>query len=689
MEDRAAVPGSRAAPLDRLAVAVQALRGRRLPWVAVAWGTGVGLYFALPVEPTGSQVAGASVAALALLTLAWLGRFGAGFLAGLLAVALLGGLAATARTAMVAGPVLDFRYYGAVEGRIVQVDRSSSGATRITLDRVRLDRVAPEDIPRRVRVSLHGGGIAPEPGLRVMTTAHLSAPNGPVEPGGFDFQRHAWFLQLGAIGYGRIPLLEAAPAETGPAILLQQARREIAAGLRERMPGVRGDVAAALTTGDRSGLPEDAVEDLRRANLAHLLAISGLHVGLVVGFVFWAVRGGLALWPRVALRYPIRAWAAAVAIPVAAAYLLLSGATVATQRAFVMALVMLIAILAGRRAVSLRSVAIAALIVLAWRPESLTGPGFQMSFAATAALVLAFRALADRRDAMGGWLRGWRGAILSLFVSSLVAGLATAPIAAIHFNRVAQFGLLANLLAVPLMGTLVMPLLFVGLLLWPLGLEAGPLWLAGQGIAYILRVAEWVGDLPGSVSHVAAPDPWVLPVLGLGMSLFACAQRWGRAVAILPIVGACVGWSLSTRPDLLISGDGRLVGMMTETGRRLSRETGAAFVAEAWLENDGDGAQQAVAAARETPLAGLPTIAALRGKTGLDDALVRCAAGGIWVVTPVRVASEATGCEIFDEARLRETGSIAFSVATGRIETSAERQGLRPWTGAWRRILAQ
>ncbi|MDB2407039.1 ComEC family competence protein [Jannaschia sp.] len=684
MDPAAALPIQVSLP-ERLALACQGLRGRRLPWIAVAWGTGVGLYFALPMEPDLSQIAALAGLAGGLFLLAFLLRFSIGILPLLLGLALCGTVAASLRTATVAGPVLDFRYYGAVEGRVIRVDRSASGAPRVTLDQVRLDRVAPEQTPRRVRISLHGDAAEPRPGQHVMTTGFLSAPNGPVEPGGFDFQRHAWFLKLGGIGYTRVPLLDAGPPEAGAALAANRLRRAIAEGLRDRMPGPRGDVAAALTTGDRSGMSEDVVEALRRSNLSHLLAISGLHMGLVVGFVFWAVRGGLALWPSIALRYPIRVWAALVAIPVATGYLILSGGTVATQRAFIMAMVMLGAILVGRRALSLRSVAIAALIVLTWRPESVTGPGFQMSFAATAALVLAFRWISLRREALGGWVQGWRGALLSLFVSSLVAGFATAPLAALHFNRVGQFGLLANLLAVPMMGTLVMPLLFVALLLWPIGLEEGPLWLAGVGIGYIIKVAETVAALPGSVAHVSSADAWVLPVMGLGMAVFACTISWGRAVGTLVIAAAFVGWHMSIRPDLLISSDGRLVGAMTETGRHLSRDKGAAFIADAWLENDGDLAWQDVAAGRPSPLPGLPPIIALRGKTGLPEALAQCTDRAFWIVTPVRVENAPEKCTIFDEASLRETGAIAYYLKDSRLETATERQGLRPWTPAYRK----
>ncbi|MEM9796524.1 MAG: ComEC/Rec2 family competence protein [Pseudomonadota bacterium] len=659
---------------------VQSLRGRRLPWFATAFGTGIGLYFALPTEPTPALWAAALVAAGMTGFGAWLWRGGIGPLFALLAILLAGLGLAQLRANLVAGPVLQFRYYGPVEGRVIHLDRSASGAPRLTLDHVRLDRVS--DPPRRVRISLHGETAAvPGPGAWVMTTAHLSAPSGPTEPGGFDFQRHAWFLKLGAIGYARVPLLETGPPERGLTLAIACARAGLTQGLRDRLPGQVGAVAAAITTGDRSGLSPEVTEDLRASNLAHLLAISGLHMGLLAGFVFWAVRGGLALIPSLALRYPTRSWAAAVALPVALGYLFISGGSVATQRAFVMAAVMLGAILVGRRAVSLRSVALAALLVLAWRPESLTGPGFQMSFAATGALVLVFRKLSAHPS---DWMRGWRGAVVTLLISSVVAGAATAPFAALHFNRVGQFGVLANMLAVPAMGLLIMPLMLIAILLWPLGLEGPVLWLAGQGIAWILFVAGEVAALPGAVRPIPAPGPHILPLLGLGFALIGCAIGRGRLVGASIVLAAALLWSQSERPDILISADGRLVGHLGPEGRAISREKGAGFVAEAWLENDGDPADQARAAARTVaPTDGLPILTAVRRKADIDAALAHCATEPRWIVASVDLPPEAGLCRLLDPDRLRESGALAIrGTETGwQLQTAREAQGQRPWTG--------
>ena len=354
-----------------------------------------------------------------------------------------GFLLAAARSHSVAGPVLEFRYYGAVEGRIVAIDRSQSDALRITLDRVVLDRVPPDRTPHRVRLSLHGdrsADIALEPGLQVMITGHLSGPSGPVEPGGFDFQRHAWFIRLGAVGYARTPLMGVAEPLGGLGVF--RLRMAASERIQDVLGGDVGGFAAAITTGDRSAISQSALDHLRASNLAHLLAISGLHMGLMSGVVFAALRLAFALVPPLVLRVPARSIAAGGALIAAAGYLALSGGNVATQRAFVMVAVALCALMIGRRAISLRGVAIAATIVLVLRPEALMGPGFQMSFAATTALVAVFGWIREGQVPLGP---DWLKPVSAVVISSAVAGIATAPIAAAHFNTIAQYGLLANL----------------------------------------------------------------------------------------------------------------------------------------------------------------------------------------------------------------------------------------------------
>ena len=484
---------SRPRPAQRplaLAQAIAGQRGRLFLFVPVLLAIGIGVYFALPREPVAVEWAGVAAAMGALV---WLSRRVAEEVAPLVlmgAFIAAGCLAAGARAALVAAPVLQYRYFGAIEGRIVKIDRSATDAVRLTLDQVVLERVARACTPERVRVSLHGqqGFIVPEPGLRVMTTGHLGPPPGPSEPGGFDFRRLAWFERLGAVGYTRVPVLALAPADQGAAGLrIHRLRMRISAAVQAHLQGDAGGFAAAILTGDRSGIEAARMEELRRSNLAHLLAISGLHMGLLTGFVFGLLRLVMALVPPFALRAPTRKIAALGALGAGAFYLVLSGGNVATERAFIMVGVMLVAVLLDRRAISLRSVAMAATLILILRPEALVQAGFQMSFAATVALVAVFQWLTQER----GWrarIPRWGWPVVSVVICSLVAGIATAPIAAASFNRIAEYGLIANLLAVPLMGLVVMPAAVLAALLAPFGLEWVGLRLMGPAIDWILLV---------------------------------------------------------------------------------------------------------------------------------------------------------------------------------------------------------
>lgn len=654
-------------------------RGHLFPWVPVMLGVGIGLYFILPQEPEVSHYAALlAVAALSVAAaLRWPGGLSAlGWAMGLVALGL---CLAGWRAAQVSAPVLDWRYYGPIEGRIVGLDRSASDALRITLDRVILTRVSPDERPGRVRISLHGQAAELSsdlrPGQRIMATGHLSPPQGPVEPGGFDFRRHAWFQNLGAVGYTRVPVLTVHPPEGG--LWVFSIRMAISAHVQAALGGDLGGFAAAVTTGDRSGMSLGALESLRTSNLAHLLAISGLHMGLLAGFVFAALRIGVALIPSLALRVPGKKIAAVGALAAAAAYLGLSGGNVATERAFIMVAVALCAVLVDRRALSLRAVAMAALIVLVLRPESLLGPGFQMSFAATTALVAVF-----------GWLRDaelpdvprWSKPVLGVMLSSAVAGAATAPIGAAHFNALAHYGLLANLVSVPIMGSVVVPAAVIAACLSPFGLGWIGLMIMGWGLNWILLVADWVSGLDGARGWVASPGPLVLPVLCLGLLWLVLWQGRGRIAGLAPAVLALALWSGAERPEVLIADTGGLVGVMTPAGRALSKPRGGGFIASNWLENDGDGANQAQAASRvsggaiwQMDAAGRQ-IVHLPGKRAAAG-FTECRAGQV-VVAPVKLALDGP-CDVYDADRLRRTGSVRLT-RTGAV-TARQLAGDRIW----------
>lgn len=666
--------------LARVEGALLNQRGHLFPWSPVCLAIGIGLYFAVRFEPDLTIFAGLSC--LGLLT-AWAGRrmhpawrplaFGGALVAA-------GFVLAGARAHLVAEPVLQWRYYGPVEGRVVALDRSASDALRITLDQARIGDIPPDQSPQRIRLSLHGDHVPLAPGQRVMTTANLSPPQGPVEPGGFDFRRHAWFQGLGAVGYTRVPVLTTVPARLESGVRVTAWRMAISRRVQEVLPGEAGGFAAAVTTGDRSGMSQTALDKLRASNLAHLLAISGLHMGLLTGFVFMACRVLLSAIPALALKLPVKKLAAVFALFSAVLYLLLSGGNVATERAFVMVAVMFVAVLIDRRAISLRAVAVAALIVLILRPESLLSPGFQMSFAATTALVSVFGAL---RNVQFNIIPKLMRPIGGLLGSSAVAGLATAPIGAAHFNMVSYYGLLANALSVPVMGAVVVPAAVLAAILAPFGLEALAIHMMGVGLAWILAVSDWVSAFEGARGFIVSPPHFVLPVFAMGslwVILWNGRVRW---LGVIPALVAISMWGQGHRPEVLIADTGGLVGVMTDQGRALSKEKGAGFIASVWLENDGDQADQLQAAKRWPNSADKIRRYSLKNKelihiTGKRAAstMTTCQTNQMVVsAVPVVLSGD---CTVFDPKILRETGSISF--ANGKMQTVTGVTGRRLWS---------
>lgn len=681
--------GARPALLHRLAApfhALESARGHLFPLAALLFGLGVGLWFALPAEPGAGVYAGMAALAvpgLAVSALAPDPFRPAG--AAVLALAL-GFMAPGLRAQIQAAPVLQGRYYGPVEGRIIGIDRSGSDAVRLTLDRVVLERRAAAETPVRVRVSLHGGQSwhEPQPGEVVILTAHLAPPEGPAEPGGFDFRRMAFFDRLGAVGYSRTPVLLLEPPAAGEE-WIGRLRSYFSAGIRAHIPGEAGAFAAGAMTGDRSGISQATVEALRDSSLAHILAISGMNLAFLAAFVFALIRGSIACIPPLALRVNAKKIAAFVSIFVALFYLLLSGSNVATERAFVMTCVMLVAVLLDRRALTLRSAAIAGVVMLTLRPESLMAPGFQMSMAATVALIAGFQAL--DRHMQRGRLPRWAVPVITLIASSAIGGFATAPYAAAHFNRFADYGLIANLLTVPAMGVAIMPMGVLAFLLAPFGLAFLPLWVMGLASEWILFVAYLVAEFEGSVTAIPAPHAWALPLITLGGLWLIVWPGRARLAGLAVLLAGLAVWPLAPRPALLIASDGALAGLMGPQGRALSAPSGGGFTATAWLENDGDLSTPEQAAARpgfdgprearRFAFAGLSGVVLSGGKG--EALLAEACAEHDLVILAARAEEPPPGCPLFDQTLLAMTGALALHPAAGGGVLVTPAQDARIW----------
>lgn len=687
-----------------LAAQFHAERERWPLWSPVLFAIGIAAYFSLSFEPSywmGGGAAGIAVAILllrrhagtALLPLAAMAIIGLGF------------AAAQFRTVSVAAPVLKKNYGPAVvTGRIVRIE-AFPAYSRILMDQLRLPGIAPGETPETVRVRLNRSG-ALLPGMRVTVFAKLAPPSGPAAPGDYDFRRRAWFEQLGGVGFALgapRPAAAEGDALSGDLLIgISDFRGRIGERIRHALPGAAGGIAVALITGDRSAIPVDVIDAMRDSGLAHLLAISGLHMGLVAGFLFFGMRTLLACSETLALHYPIKKWAAVAALLGSAGYLILTGATVPTQRAFLMTGLVLLAVLFDRTAISLRLVAWAAAFILIVAPESLLGASFQMSFAAVVALVSVYEQGVPylQRWQGGGWGGRIPRYIGGVALTTLIAGAATGLIALYHFGRITHFGLAANLVAVPVTALWIMPWAVVSVALMPFGLEGLALVPMEWGVALVIDVARSVAGWPGAVSLVPAMPVWGLASIALG-GLWLCLwrRRW-RYFGIAGIAAGLVAIPLHQAPDILVAGDGDVMAVRDADGALiLTSERRGRRTALSWLESAGQrDARYATdrAGAERIACDALGCIAHLRGRTIalVEDARALsedCRHADI-IVSAVPVRRRCASAQfVVDRFDLWRYGAHAIRIdpdGAVSVETVADYSGNRLWTPKrpeWRR----
>ena len=509
-------------------------------------------------------------------------RVGACFFAGMALIAL--------RTEHVKAPVVpDGLQPVTVTGVLEEIELRERDR-RYTIRVERMSRLGADAAPYRVRVVWRGDPGDAAPGDRVQLRASISPPPGPAMPGGYDFARAMSYERIGGSGFAYAPPAVIERGGTGFQASIERLRDRIADRIETAVGGPEGAVTAALVTGKRERIPEGVVEDLRDAGLAHLLAISGLHMGLVCGFLFFAIRWVLSRFEELALHFPIKKWAAIGALSGGAFYLLLSGGAWSAQRAFIMASIVFLAILFDRRGISLRNAALAALVIIILRPEAVISAGFQMSFAAVVALIATFSFIEDklpRSDDQGGLMKALRF-IGGLALTSFVAGLATAPFALFHFGRFASYGLLANMLAMPIITLAVMPAAVMALFVMPLGLDGLVFALVGRGVEMVIGIAAWTANLPGAVQLVPSvpTSGFLFGVCGLFvLAIFRAPWRLaGLGLVIAPLVFP----AKHQVPDVFVSRDLRNVGVRLEgegASLALLSKRRDRFTAEIWLRS--------------------------------------------------------------------------------------------------------
>jgi competence protein ComEC len=695
------------------AMAEREAEGRRpFLWLPVAMGLGSLLYFAAEREPA---LLAPVLAVLVCVAAAAAARRGhrllfAVFVA--LAAVFIGFAAGVLRTWSLGHGVLDRPLIGTVTGWIEIVEPRDPGARLLVRVRA-LEGTAVERVPARVRVTTARPTFV-QAGDSVTFKARLLPPPEAAQPGGYDFARDAYFQGIGAVGSILGPLA-LAPGPEPPLRLrlwaaIDRARIDMTLRIAQVIGGQAGAVAAALVTGKRGLVTEETNEVLRAAGIYHVISISGLHMVLAAGIVFWLTRALLALVPGLALVAPIKKLAALAGIGAAIVYGVFAGAEVATARSMLMTIVMFGGVLADRPALSMRSLALAALLLIAVEPEAVLGPSFQMSFFAVAALIaLHERTGAGAPEAAAVGLKSWLGEpppeslaarvpplaragallLLAPLLMTLAAEIATAPFGLFHFQQMASFGILGNAITLPVVSFIVMPAALLGALAMPFGLDAPVWWAMGFGVDLMLTAAGLVARLPGAITTTPALPVAALLSLSLGLLWLLLWRTWLR-LAGLPMLGVGLLLAASaTRPDIIVARDGAAMMVRGEGGRLvLAGQSPGRFVLEQWLRADED--------PRDAQDAGLRTGAACDGlgcvarlRDGRTVALVTdagafeedCRRAAV-VVTKLAAPAWCRPDLLIDKTVLAAQGATAVwvtgqgLVAQGARNTRAQ----RPWT---------
>lgn len=672
-------------------------------WLPVFLGSGIGIYFLFPFEP--SLAACLLALLLALSPIVFIRRSHPYFPAAVALAALFAGLALVKMESdYAATPRIEAGYgTGMVEGRLVKVEAHlAPDADRWTIVPSFIEGISSNQLPELIRLSVRPEYKHPplRAGEEVRVKAALYPLPGPVEPHGFNFARQGWFAGLGGIGAViEEPIVLRGDDTPSFSERLDRLRNTLAARIYQQTGSQSGAIAAALIVGARGYIPDEAYALLRDTGLAHIIAISGLHMACFAGALFFLARLLLVLFtPGLALRYPIKQWALAPAIPGAVIYLIISGGAIATQRAFLMFLIVALAVLASRPVLTMRNVALAALAILIVSPSSLMGASFQMSFAATMAIIAAYETIpAPHRQRRAGrvgrlWDTLWRAGF-TLFLTSLAAWAVTGLLGAWHFNRVAGIpALAANMLVLPIFTIFVMPSAAAALALMPFGME----WLAlapmQAGLDVILYLAELCATYLGRAQPVPAPNLlWALAAVAGVIWFCLWKQTWRHAGLGLVLLALCASVLLpAQRPDLLIDRQGRLAALRDEGGQLwLSNLPRNPFIAERWLRSDGDSREVGEAyddslficsrTACRSAIEGRPVVVVIRNRYAPAE---KCAGADIVISRVALKHRLCTDAPLFlgpDDFASGGAHAVYFTPEGARVENAADFIGERPW----------
>ncbi len=558
-------------------------------YIPIFVGMGIAAWFALGIDNWFYIIVPSSLLVMMGLVTKLKSRFSLVLLMMGLSI-IIGWSAISIRSYNVSAPILGKPWVGHIYGRIERIEKLPARA----LVRLILETEGRQSLPKKIRINLSNEQYDDSftKGSIIKSKVRLLPPTGPAVPGAYDFAQRAWFEELGATGsaLGKVQLVTSAQVTLN----LSNTRDQIATKVREKIPGRAGAIGATLASGDRGAIAMEDAEAMRRSGMAHLLAISGLHVSAIVMMSFFIIAKILSLFPIFALRNKVPIYAASVAALIAIFYTILTGAQVPTIRACIAACLVLIALVMGRDPLTLRLVAFAALFIMLIMPEVLVGPSFQLSFAAVATIITLHETkfmqnLVHRREEF--WLKALGRFLLSLLITGLFIEIALAPIALYHFQKTGIYGALANMIAIPLTTFIIIPAGITAFVLDIINLGAPFWWICGQSIEIILKLAHYVSNLPAAITTVAAVNINLFAVIILSGLILMVVKSNFKLLAIGPLSMAFLFLLRTPSPDILITGDGQHLAVKNNIDKGdemlLLRTRAGSYVRELLNENAG------------------------------------------------------------------------------------------------------
>lgn len=564
-------------------------QSRWLAWVPFLFGFGIAVYFALPFEPNYWYSLGIFEVTLLLFYL--LRHKGLHLLFTAILLVEFGFMDIQLQTLLKSRKVTftpEVTDY--IKGQISAVSYSEKGRKRLLLQNA---ENFDEPLNGKYRVTvMNGGNTDFEVGQCVELVGTFFPPSPVPVLNGFQLNRKYFYEEIIGIGYANssIFVIDCEQKQASSfRIRLNKIRQRITDDVAKILPPDEAGIVDAVLIGEQSRTPKFIVNNYRDSGLAHFLSVSGLHMGAIAGLMFFVLRFLLALFPAIALRYDVKKLAAVGAILFSGLYLLVSGMAIPAERAFIMTAVVLLGVIFNRQAISMRMVCFAGLMLLIISPQALISISFQMSFAAVVALIAFYEKYAQK-IAIWSVNRGIFSKIFfylaGIVICDFVASLATMPFAIYHFHRVSVYTSLANLLAGPLIGLILMPLILLCLVALPLGLALYPLQALGYGVGWLNRITEFVSALPHSVVYVDSLPFWGFALIVCGGYWLCVWQRKWRLWGMLPILIGISTIFFGLQPDMVFAPKGEGIALRNKAGEMLLMPLKTdSWTVSVWREN--------------------------------------------------------------------------------------------------------